>query len=99
MKKSFLIFLLFCLTSCSDNGDRFVGDWINSDGDIRVNITKAGEYYSINRREGHSIQSIYNDYCIFEKGCFKYNANKKEILLCADSKGLLIYKGSTLNKK
>ncbi len=93
MKRLLFLFIIFCFTSCSNNGDKFIGDWVNKYDYIK--ITKAGEYYFIVRFINNS---TYKDYCIFEKGCFKFNDNQKAILACTDNHSNITYNGISFKK-
>lgn len=91
----YIIFVL-CLISCSENGDKYVGNYASK---YKYAIVKKagdeGYFLTFGKKHGDE----YSYYCIYKKGCFiRVNKNGEFPVMCVNGNGLISNEGINFRK-
>lgn len=96
-KFTYLIITLF-LISCSNNGDKYIGNYVNKSTTKYTIIKKAGdEGYFLTF--GEKYENEYSLYCVYKAGCFINKVKDAEYpIMCANEKQLVSNQGLIFTK-
>ena len=90
------IFVIIFFFSCSENGDKYIGNY--KSGSKYTLIKKAGdEGYFLTF--GERYENEYSIYCIFKNGCFiRKNKNEDVPIICQNGDQLISQEGLIFKK-
>lgn len=96
MKHIIYLFFLLSLISCSESGDKYIGNYTNNF--TYAKILKAGDegYFLIYGEKNEGEKSYY---CIYKKGCFvKMKKDEEFPLMCINGDQLISNNGIIFKK-